>query len=259
MNVPNVKILVTSRDREILKGSTLVFDTLRIGYPTAHVTVYLNNIEDKSCEQDIRQACEKAEVDKIIEIKNTTIHHVYLETLVNTEEEPFVALDTDIIFWDKCEEWSFFKPLAGRLIPEFWDDFTNCITRPRLHGSHLWVRPAEVRKLIEDYRKQFPVTPFNPGLNLFHPCYYPFILKGKTLNFFCDTACLLYQAVGGDAFEEKHLNCFDHLNAGTISDLVAPRLPDIRLREAHFAIFENPNLARGAWRQQNKYYAAKKP
>jgi len=258
MNAPNVKILVTCRDREILRGSTLVFDSLRVGYPTAHVTVYLNNIQDKSCEHEIREACEKAEVDSVIEIKNSTIHHVWMETLVMTEDEPFICLDTDIIFWDNCEEWVFHKPVAGRLIPEFWDDFTNCITRPRLHGSHLWVRPKEVRELIESYRKQFPVTPFNPGANLFYPIYLPFKFKGKTINFFHDTACLLYQAFGGDAFEEKHLNCFDHLNAGTISDLVAPRLPDVRLREAHFAIFENPSLARGAWRMQDKYYQMKK-
>lgn len=258
MNVPNVKILVTCRDREILRGSTLVFDSLRTGFPTAHVTVYLNDIKDLSCKEEIIEACKKAKVDNVIDLKNPTIHHVWIETLVMTEDDPFICLDTDIIFWGKCEEWAFFKPLAGRLIPEFWDDFTNCITRPRLHGSHLWVRPVEVRKLIEDYRKQFPVTPFNPGANLFHPVYLPFMLKGKVLNFFHDTACLLYQAFGGDAFEEKHLNCFDHLNAGTISDLVSPHLPDIRLREAHFAIFENPSLARGAWRQQNNYYAAKK-
>lgn len=258
MNAPNVKILCTCRDREILRASTLVFDTLRTGFPTAHVTVYLNNIPDKSCEQEIRDACEKAKVDRVIEIKNTTIHHVYLETLIMTEEEPFVALDTDICFWSSCEEWAFHKPLAGYLMPDFWNDFANCVDRTRLHGSHLWVRPGEVREAIEKYRAQFPVSPFNPPASLFYPQYFPFLLKGKTLNFFYDTCAMLYHAIGGDAFEEKHKECYDHLHNGTISDIIAPKLKDCRLRETHFAIFENPKLAKGIWRESERYLNSKK-
>ncbi len=50
------------------------------------------------------------------------------------------------------------------------------------------------------------------------------------------------------------MDCYDHLNCGTISDIVAPHLKDLRLRESHFAVFENAQLARGAWKNQDNWY-----
>jgi hypothetical protein len=52
------------------------------------------------------------------------------------------------------------------------------------------------------------------------------------------------------------LDCYDHLNFGTISDIVAPYYPDNHFREAHFWIFENPELLRGQWRKDATWFAA---
>jgi hypothetical protein len=250
----NVFILCTCRKAELLPASTLVFDTLRVGYPTARVTVFLNAVSAEAWTREIVEATGRARVDELVELPERTIHHEWIESLVSTEDDPFVLLDTDVLFWRRCEHWRFERQLAGRLIPEYFDPWANCITRPRLHGSHLWIRPREVRPAIDSYRSQFPVTPFNPGANLFYPVYLPYAEKGQLTNYFHDTCCLLYHAIGGEAFTERQLDCYDHLNCGTISDLVAPHLPAVDLAGLNRGLLAEPRRARGLWRDQERYY-----
>ena len=252
----NVFVLCTCRRLELIRASTLVFDTLRVGYPTAHVTVFLNALEPDDRVAEITDACRRAGVERIVDLPEGTIHHEWIERLVAEEDEPLVVLDTDVVFWSSCEDWSFARPLAGRLIPEYFDPFANCITRPRLHGSHLWVRPREVRAAVEEYRAQFPSTRFNPGANLFYPLYLPAMLNGRRVSYFHDTCCLLYHAIGGDAFAPAQLDAYDHLFCGTISDLVGPRLPSIDLAGLHRKWLAEPRTARGLWREQEQYYRA---
>jgi hypothetical protein len=247
-------VLCTCRKAELIRASTLVFDTLRVGYPTAHVTVFLNAVEEPGWAREITDACGRAGVDRVVELPERTIHHEWIERLLSEEDEPMVVLDTDVVFWSPCESWRFKRPLAGRLIPEHFDPWASCITRPRLHGSHLWIRPAEVRAQIEKYRAQFPATAFNPGANLFHPLYLPSSRNGRRVSYFHDTCCLLYHAIGGDAFTSTELDAYDHLYCGTISDLVGPRLPSINLEALHRSWLADPSTTRGLWRDQERYY-----
>jgi hypothetical protein len=250
----NVFVLCTCRKAELIRASTLVFDTIRVGYPTAGVTVFLNAVEDERWAREIAAACREAGVERIVDLAERTIHHEWIERLVAEEDEPLVVLDTDVVFWGSCERWRFSSPLAGRLIPQYFDPWANCITRSRLHGSHLWIRPAEVRAAIDRYRAQFPSTPFNPGANLFYPLYLPASRNGRRVSYFHDTCCLLYHAIGGDAFTAAQLDAYDHLHCGTISDLVGPRLPSIDLPALHRGWLADPRTARGLWREQERYY-----
>lgn len=193
-----------------------------------------------------------------------TIHHKWIEQLLVTETEPFIILDTDMVFWKDCEWFDYADyPMAGRLIPQFFDPFTNCISKPRMHGSFLYLNPARIKQEIEAWRSNFPDTPFNPPANLIYPVMVPLPPPREIEPFskpkrgvFYDTCALLYQAIGQDRerFTQVQLDCYDHMNCGTISDIVAPHLTDIRMREAHFAVFENPAILRGVWRQQEAWY-----
>lgn len=244
---PKVHILATCRNADIIRGTTLVFDTIRTGFPNAEIRVYENALP-RFAQKPVRKACDKAGC-MVVESK-PTIHHEWIESLLATENEPFYICDTDVVFWKSFEGFTWPTALAGRFVPQFYDEFTNCITRARLHGSLLYIDPAMVKAGVSTWLSQFPKTDFNPPANLIHPL----VIPSGSESYFHDTCCLLYQAIGGSEFNEAHLDCYDHLNCGTISDLVAPHVTDLRMREAHFAVFENPLLAKGVWTSQDEYY-----
>lgn len=257
MSMKNIRILATCRQSELLRATTLVFDTVRVGFPTANIKVFLNDPKPEEAEQITRSAnncgCEIIAIPK-------TLHHVWLEDLIKKESEPWVSLDTDIVLWQSCENWKFDgAALAGRYIPQFKDKWTKCITRPRLHTSLLYINPVEVRERVAKYSAQFPDTqfadkPFNPLANLIRQTIIPH-REGRILrNYFYDTCSMLYHAIGGQHFNDLHLDCYDHIHAGTVSDLVAPCYPEDQIQETHFAIFENPNLAKGLWHSQDQFY-----
>lgn len=255
----NVQILLTCRDAELLPAATLVFKTLRVGFPTANVTVTLNFQDGHALNYNSVAAAARSSIQDagLTAIRiDQTIHHEWIKELLERESHPFFLCDTDMVFFDSFEKWTFPEDcaMAGRYVPQFKDKFTNCITRPRLHTSLLYMNPVEIRKRVEKYFGQFPKTPFNPMPNLIYPCQFP-MREGRIVrNLFHDTCCLLYQAIAGQHFTEPMLDCYAHLNFGTISDLIAPHYPEERWRESHFAIFENPELARGAWKAQQAFY-----
>lgn len=265
---PKVYILATCRKPELLPATLLVFDTIRVGFPTASIDVHINGI----CCDPLRALEYKVmKVNGALYKMAQTIHHEWIESLIYRENEPFFICDTDVIFWDNFEKWDFSgHALAGRYIPQFYDEFSKCITRPRLHTSLLYIDPVEVRKQIKAYYNQFPDTPFNPKPNLFYPMFHPlmepvasenaddrlFPFGGRLFtNYFYDTCSMLYHAIGGLPFNEEHLNCFDHLHCGTISDIIAPHLSIGKdLVAKHQAAFANPQLAKGCWKHQNEYF-----
>jgi len=259
-----VFILVTCRKPELLPASTLVFKSLRTGFPTAEVTAFVNCAPDHECGRVITEAMLAAGVNAAgweprtdnDPKKPTTIHHRFIYELLLKESDPFWICDTDVIFWGQVEGKGSSAPMLGRYIPQFRDKFTNCVTRPRLHTSLLWFNTPVLKRALSQYWQQFPETPFNPRPNLIYPAFYPFRVGAKVTNYFHDTCSLLYQAVGGQSFSTAELDLYDHLNFATISDIVAPFYPELRFRESHFAVFENTKLAKGAWRDQDRFYAA---
>jgi len=249
----NVFILATCRKPELLPFTTLVFDTLRIGFPTATIGVYLNNLDAETSKVIIGLA------DKVqAGTKNTnTIHHEWIESLVSTEQEPFFIVDTDVIFYSNFENYNFAESLAGYRIPEWKDDFSGAITRARLHPSLLYIDPVAVRAAIDKFKELIPDTPFTPKVNLFHPICLPF----KRRWYFNDTCSLLYQAIGGQSFTDEQKNAYCHFEFGTIPDVVLPRLPTAHataMMERRLAILNNPALGRGAWREQEEYRNGKR-
>lgn len=258
---PRVFILATVRKPELLAATTLVFETLRVGFPTAELHVHFN--ESQTCPfggafSAVNRAalsCGAAPVSRRMN------HHEWIESLIDLEDEPFWICDTDVIFFDKVEHWGpmFKAPLAGRYIPGFNCEFTKAWTMPRLHTSLMYIDPVKVRAEIEEYNATIPNTYFTPRPNLIYPQFCPEKIPAgmglwKTENIFYDTCAMLSNAVFTQPFGEDQLDAFAHLNCGTIADIVGPHITDGKMIERHRQIFANPELARGQWQRDNEYY-----
>lgn len=250
--MPNVFILATCRRPELLPFTLLVFKTIRVGFPNSKIIVRNNYLLDFAVSQI--EILAKTVDAKLEEDTSTTIHHQWIEALVNREQEPFWICDSDMVFFNKIEDWQFPTSLAGWRIPEWQDEFTKARTRSRLHTSLLFIDPLRLREDIEKYESQFPKTVFNPLVNLFHPLCLPLKQEGT----FYDTCSLLYHAIGGTAFTPQQLDSYFHFFFGNCADVVLPHLQNGReMFEIRQAILEKPELGRGLWRAQMEYYEAR--
>jgi hypothetical protein len=250
----NVFVLATCRNPELAPMTELVFKTIRTGFPTARITVSINGDCEKHC-PNIKYVAELARC--IVVDEPETIHHRWIEDLIESEQEPFYVLDTDVIFYENFERFDFSgSTLAGYRIQEFQDEFTGAITRSRLHTSLLYLDPVRVRAQLEKYESQFPVTPFNPLAN---PCY-PLCLPFNGKGYFYDTCSMLYHAIGGTEFKPEHKNACFHFHYGSLADLVLPRLSNSEgIARVRDEILKNPELGRGLWRVQDEYLASRCP
>lgn len=202
------------------------------------------------------RACNDARVQDTMIVSPKVDHHEWILGLIESETEPFWIADTDLVFWSDIEKFDFDSAvLAGRYIPRFKCKFANASTKPRLHTSLLRINPLSVKEWVKAYGEKFPDTYCTPRPTLQDLIFPRYIPSRDGDPHFYDTASLLYQAIGGRKFDERHLDCYDHLNAGTLSDLVAPCYPEYRIRETQFSIFENPQLAKGSWKLQDAFYA----
>lgn len=247
----NVNILATVRKPELLKMATLVFKSLRVGFPNANVTVYLNNL-DRNAESDLLDECGKVQA---LAKPVKTIHHEWIQGLIGESVDPFFILDTDVIFYSNFERFDLSGcALAGWRIPEWNDSFSGCITRARLHTSLLYIDPVRVRALVKAYESKIADTPFTPKVNLIHPLTLPF----KNRPYFYDTCSLLYHSIGGRSFTDEQKESFCHMNFGTIQDIVLPRLSKeeaTQIDTARNVILSNNSWGKGSWRYQEDFYS----
>ena len=245
-----VFILATCRKPELLSMTELVFKTLRVGFPTADVSVFANRIVG-----DLFLNLYAVLANIGAEIHQTdTNHATWIAALISRMQDPFWICDTDVIFFDKVEDWKFDGPLAGRRIPEWDDEFSGCITRARLHPSLLYVDPVKTRQAIADYESKIATTHFTPKIDLLAPVCLPF----KGCRYFYDAASLLYHAIGGQKFTDLQLDAYSHFNFGTIEDVVLPRLKDgAQMAAVREAMLKNLNASRGMWRSQEDYYTSR--
>lgn len=244
MSIP-VNILATCTNPDLIRATTLVFDTLRIGFPTAPVTVYMNHMLPDVA-KPVMAAAKKCGADVT---PCDTIHPEWIESLLKDKDDPFFICDTDVVFWNSFEAFGFFDAVAGAPVPQFFDAFTNCLTLPRLHTCLMYLDPKAVAAKVRNYFSQFPETPFNPKPNLIKPGFLPWP-GGKA--YFHDVCCLLYQAIGGTPFNRDILSAFDHLQAGTFSDLLGKAYPGISTE--HAVLLDNPHLMRGLWDKHRQFY-----
>lgn len=262
-----VHVLCTVRKEELLPAATMVFPTLRTGFPTAEITVWWNGPLDNNSKE--RTAVYHAVAEALLHPRSIggphwwdfpTTHHAWIAHLIARESEPFWICDTDVCFWDDFEQFDFSSvSLAGRYTPQFRCRFVNGITLPRLHTCLLRIDPVKVKSSIAEYVKQFPDIYCSPKptlTDLVFPRYTPHRLNSTRRTFFNDTCSLLYAAIGGQSFTEEQNKCFGHLQFGTLGDRVAEAYPGANILQSQFAAFEDTELLRDRWKSDQAWYAA---
>lgn len=249
----NVHILAAVLNPKLIASTTLIFRTLRIGFPTANVLVWGNGL-DSASEKVVAAAANSAgamfkPIDRIS-------HDAWIEQLIYAAEQPFWVCDTDLVFFDNMEADKS-GLFAGRYEPEFVEEWTRCVKPARIHPCCMWINASALRQAIRAFMCQIP-RPWRDTAN-FPLIRQTFVPRAGKLPLFFDTCAGLFSAVGGTTFTDQQNDCFEHLHCGTYADLVSPHLSVENLLASHAAICANPMLARGIRKKQDEYYASRKP
>ena len=253
---PRVYVITWCGEIEQLWGTLLTFRTLRVGYPTAAVTVI-----DNASLEEARPAIERAAKDAGCEyVQRTTRapHGAILGDVLARVDEPIVFVDPDVIFWESCEGWTFDRALiAGRLIP-MREGRPGFFVLPRLHTSHLWItHPPLVREALLAQEHCF--FPMSREFISYAFQQHVFKLGGPWL--FVDTGAALYSYLANFAyaFGPRELDAYDHIWSGT-----HPRVhnesshPAVLARRTVHEIARDGDYRslRGVWRAQEQRFQA---
>lgn len=264
MKEPTVHILATVRNPRLLPGTTLVFKSLRVGFPKAPVMVWGNALEPALESEIVR--CAQSVGGQYTPLP-TTSHDEWIENLVQRSQAPLWICDTDVVFQGKMQNYGPEHLFAGRFEQEFDEEWTGTRHMARLHTAVMWLNPVAVRNAMRSFMCQFP-APWRDTAE------FPFIRqhfvpllrglstegeRGRVLTMFYDTCAGLFHACGGTIFNLTQDRAFEHLHCATYSDLVGKSLSCGSLEAAHRIIFENPSLARGMKAQQDAYYESRRP
>jgi hypothetical protein len=145
----NVVIITHCRVARFVYASTLIFKTIRTGFPNATIHV-VDNSSIPGIRRVIRQEANRTG-SAFEQIDTDPVEHgVLIEQLVRTyasgrEDKPLVILDSDLVFWDNCEAESFTALIVGKPVPKY-KDVLGVTSAERLHSSFLWI--PSPRKLI---------------------------------------------------------------------------------------------------------------
>lgn len=258
---PRVFILTHCRSEETLASATLVFKTLRVGFPSADVTALINaecGVRSAEVARKIGAAAAAAKCQPVDYAKNAGSDGPFIEFMVKTEQRPFWVCHPDVVFFDEVEHWFNERDgiaFAGRLEPEFWCEWTCSLHSERIHPGLMYINPVRLRERMRMWPGQHAF--FNSvGYEWFK---WHWVKQRGELLRFNDVCAGLWQAVGeyhGTVFDEQQNAAFEHLHCGSYIDLIAPAMgPEWRTApEAHAAICKQPELARGLREKQMVWY-----
>lgn len=233
--------------------NTLVFDTLRKGFPSSNIEVWDNyNNEDEKVH--LIELCEKGGYHHNVSFKRW--HHAdWIEMIVNTHDDEVVILDPDIIFYDNCQEFDFPTLIAGRFVPTIWNEWFGAISYERLHTSFLQIRDCkELRKQLGEvyppmlhpvYNDYTPLNPYRPAVNFY---------QGYPMAW--DTCATIFHMVGGSCFTPNELSRYSHVNSSAFQEEMLERVKDkdsFRLQH-HKAREKDYEWFRDFYKAEDKYY-----
>lgn len=259
---PRVFVLTFCKNMDLLGGTTLVFNTIRTGFPTADLVV-VDNASLPEARIAIKGRAEAVGA-RFLQLENEVTHWNHIANVISSQgaRGPLVLVDPDIIFWESIEDWDFGDALlAGRLLPAFRDEITGTVTQERLHTSLWWIPNAPALnsaagQLVE--RFNFWAATYGSEFDPFVPVVLP---DGDGGFVRWDTGAAVYAALKEKChvFTEKELNAYDHVFGGTDLDRIAKRIPaeraeawEARLRQA----ISDPTPLRGMWRDQDAFFRA---
>jgi hypothetical protein len=115
-----------------------LFETLRDGFPTARVSI-VDNHSCAAAEPAIAEASARVG-GRVRRVTATMSDYGFLSDVILDPGNagPAVIVDPSVVFWSRCEDWTFEGLIAGRLIPRFVEE-GGCISLPRLHPSFWWI------------------------------------------------------------------------------------------------------------------------
>lgn len=249
----NVYIITYCSEPDYLQGTTLTFKTLRKGFPTSRIHV-IDNASIEGSRRYIQQCAESVHATYYQLQQELNHEDIIQELVLHIWEGQCILIDPDMCFWQNCEHWQFNALIAGRLIPRFHDDYTRCITEPRLHTSFWWVNDAEkLRQAIKDICERY--FDFKPFL--------PYMYRNENNQWIrFDTGASLYTALLNEmqAFTHLELEAYDHLFSGTNYKEIADKLNEITRDEfmnTHKQSMSDYRNIQGIWKRQEEYFKEK--
>lgn len=244
--IKKVFILTYCFSEKQLYGTTLIFKTIRIGFPNACIVV-IDNASIPMARKKIKRLAKEASCE-FFQIDSEISHHTYLEDLVMNQplQGTVINLDPDVVFWESCENWKFNHLLAGRRIPTYVGVVSKCITKPRLHTSFWWMQDiTKLRKAIQKLQKRY--YEFNPFI--------PYMYKQQNKWYRFDTGANLYASLTDQcyAFRPKELNCYDHTFEGTHISIIIKDFQGklgVYTKWLHDSAKNDHTKLKHTWRQQ---------
>jgi len=249
-----VFILTFCRKADLLYGSTLVFKTLRVGFPGAAVVV-VDNASIPQARAEIAPLARDTDC-RFLQIEAPSVeHHDFLSDVLeamagdDAPTGPVVFLDPDVCLWSCCEGFAFDGLMAGRYIRPSTVPATGALVLPRLHTSFLWIPDARRlwARIAAIKAVHFDFDPFRSVS-----------IRMGAQWVRADTGASLYGVIRAEAshFADDHLDCYDHLFCGCHLDLLEAVLVgkdrDIVRRIHDHARAGDLSALKGAWREQTK-------
>lgn len=246
-----VVVNITIPPKADYRVCSLVLDTIRVGFPTAKVIVY-DNANDDITSHDLFERVRTAKATMVTYV--TRQHHaLWIGNMVNEHKGRLVILDGDVMFWKSCEEFEFSTLLAGYYVPTMYNEFSQCISFERLHTSFLWISDttALLDQVVRTYPLSYqpfgeycPLDPFTPSVKF---------VRGQPM--FWDSTSVLYNIVGGTAFDSDVLECYDHVNSATFYDVMYERMEQKEMFALlHKMAKEDPTQLKGRHIGATAYY-----
>lgn len=247
----NVHVLVSCRNLELWKFSTLVFDSIRVGFPTANIVVWDNHLVFNR-EVLLLDIVNKLGDNIRIE-KDHVLHDEWINNLIEIEKEPFWIVDTDVVFFNNMENFNFgfHSIIDGIYCPRFRDQFTKYLTFQKLHTCVMRINPNRIKERAYKEEVFFAPSNIEPTITARRKLF-NINNDRRTYIYHHDTMSELYHTLGGDKFTDEMKYCFGHINCGTYADLVDKKIPDYLARCHQLA--DNPELLRGSWKNDEEFY-----
>lgn len=246
---------------DLLASTLLVFQTVRVGFPTARIEVTPNlpgALRPDDHERAVIAITAAAqEVGARVLPRDHNRHDLWLEQRILMEMAPFVILDTDMVFHESMESIQCNLGLAGPWEPSHRNPVTGMRHHARLHTCCLFVDPAQVRRALRAVvLERLPRQPWMIEYNPVRGAVRMGAEESGKLDEFWDTGAQLLPVVPHQLLTRADCERFTHLHAGTWRDEASKKLPG--LNEAHEAAIAGTLDFAAVRAAQARWYAANK-
>lgn len=225
-------------------GALLVFQTIRVGFPSARVVVVDNGSIPEILTQ-IESECIRVGAE-LVKQERQDFTNFYSMALSGGKD--IAIVDPDVVFWESVEGWEFNALMAGRKIPDLVRYGVRSLAR--LHPSMIFIPDAD--KLQEEIERRTV-----RGINTIGQ--YSAYMNGEAV--FWDTLAPIYQMMPNmcHEFTCSELDFYDHLFYGSHLLAIDAGLDDAgETLSYHIKAAEgNIEQLRGIWKAQEKWFLKK--